>query len=226
VPQHIDLTLDWVLRVSPTDTSHFQGPRVACNHFLKVLVLDNATVALHLTVKSDFMDKSPNYLATMYILPNFTTLLQAYITTTCDDSSRFQARLLKGWLKFRIQLQSQLRPGDLMPSQQVQALPPLNEHPFGKCDVVLVRSGPNSKTLGEPSSQTTCGHAKTHPPDVVQVRTVFTLSPRGSLLPVELSMPLLYMQHFALTGTPADQPDIGMFNLHHRYVNNPDGSIS
>ena len=226
VPQHIDPTLDWVLRVSPTDMSCFQGPRVARNHFLKGLISDDATVVLHLTVKSDFADKSPNYLATMYILPNFTTLLQAYITTTCDDSSRFQARSLKGWLKFRIQLQSRLRPGDLMPSQQVQALPPSNEHPFGKCDVVLVRSGPNSKTLGESSSQTTCGHAKTHPPDVVQVRAVFALSPRGSPLPVELSTPLLYVQHFALTGTPADQPDVGMFSLRRRYVNNLDGSIS
>ena len=41
-----------------------------------------------------------------------------------------------------------------------------------------------------------------------------------------LSAPLLYVQHFALTGTPADQPDIGMFSLHHRFVNNLDGSLS
>jgi len=52
------------------------------------------------------------------------------------------------------------------------------------------------------------------------------LSPRGSPLPVGLSAPLLYVQHFALTGTPADQPDIGMFSLRRRFVNNPDGSLS
>ena len=62
--------------------------------------------------------------------------------------------------------------------------------------------------------------------DVVQVRAVFALSPRGSPLPVGLSMPLLYVQHFAFTGTPADQPDVGMFSLHRKFVNNPDGSVS
>ena len=137
-------------RVSPADVSRFQGSRVIRNLFSKGFVLDNATVALHLTVKSDFADKSANYLAATYCLPDFTTLLEAYITS-CDNSPCFQARLLKGWLKFRIQLQSRLQPRNLMPSQQVQARPPLDTHPVGKCDVVLVRSTPDSISLSESS---------------------------------------------------------------------------
>ena len=132
--------------------SHFQGPQVVRNLFLKGLVSDDATVAFHLTIKSDFADKSSNYLATTYILPDFTTLLKAYIIIACDDSSRFQARSLKGWLKFCIQLQSQLQPCNLMLSQQVQALLPSDEHHFGKCDVVVVRSTLNSESVGESSS--------------------------------------------------------------------------
>jgi len=150
-PQHSDPTLDWVLRVSPADVGCFRGSRVIRNLFSKGFVLDDAAVALHLTVKSDFADKSANYLATTYCLPDFTTLLVAYITS-CDDSPCFQARLLKGWLKFRIQLQSRLQPRNLMPSQQVQALPPSDTHPFGKCDVVLVRSAPDSVSLSKSSS--------------------------------------------------------------------------
>jgi len=150
-PQHSDPTLDWVLRISPQDVSCVQGSRVIRNLFSKGFVLDDATVALHLTVKSDFADKLANYLAAMYCLPNFTTLLEAYITS-CDNSPCFQAHLLKGWLKFWIQLQSRLQPCNLMPSQQVQALPPLDMHPFGKCDVVLVRSAPDSVSLSESSS--------------------------------------------------------------------------
>jgi len=150
-PQHSDPTLDWVLRISPADVSCFQGSWVIHNLFSKGFVSDNATVALHLTVKSDFADKSANYLTATYCLPDFTTLLEAYITS-CDDSPCFQAHLLKGWLKFWIQLQLQLQPRNLMPSQQVQALPPLDMHPFGKCDVVLVQSAPDSISLSESSS--------------------------------------------------------------------------
>ena len=128
VPQHSDLTLDWVLHVSPTDKSRFKGPWVIRNLFSKGLVLDNTTVAFHLTVKSDFADKSSNHLVTMYALPDFATHLQAYITTMCDNASHFQAHSLKGWLKFRIQQQSQLQPCNMMASQQIQALPPSDEH--------------------------------------------------------------------------------------------------
>ncbi|KIM69301.1 hypothetical protein SCLCIDRAFT_19907 [Scleroderma citrinum Foug A] len=208
VPQHSDPTLDWVLRVSPTDKSRFKGPWVIRNLFSKGLVSDDAMVAFHLTVKSDFADKSSNHLVTMYALPDFATHLQAYITMTCDNASRFQARSLKGWLKFRIQQQSWLQPCNMMVSQQIQALLPSDEYPFGKCDALLVRSASDSESV-----------------DVVQVRAIFALSPRGSPLPVGLSTPLLYVQHFTFTGTPADHPDVGMFSLRHKFVSNPDSSL-
>ena len=40
-----------------------------------------------------------------------------------------------------------------------------------------------------------------------------------------LSTPLLYVQHFTFTGTPANHPDVGMFSLHRKFVSNPDGSL-
>ena len=137
-PRYVDPTLDWVQCVAPEDAHHIQGPRSFKNHFLKGIVSEDASTAFHVTVKPDFADKSANYIADMYTLPDFTGRLQAFIATIPIDSSQLSGRLLKGWLKFRLQLQSRLNPRKLMPSQQVQALPPSEEYPFGKCDAVLV----------------------------------------------------------------------------------------
>ena len=108
-------------------------------------------MAFHITVKADFADKSPNYVADTYALPDFPGVLGAYIDTIPGDHSRLRGRLLKGWFKFRLQLQSRLNPHKLMPSQQVQGLPPSEKHPFGKCDAVLVHctlpSGSTSEFL-------------------------------------------------------------------------------
>ncbi|KAL4070012.1 hypothetical protein V8B97DRAFT_2024338 [Scleroderma yunnanense] len=156
------------------------------------LLSDNAMVAFHMTIKSNFADKLSNYVATMYHLSNFTTLLWAYIVTICGNSSHFNGCLLKGWL-----------------NQQVQALPPSSNHAYGKCDAVLIQSTPHSEQ-----------------PGVAQVQAIFALSPRGSPLPVKLSVPLLYVQHFAFMATPADQPNVGMYTVRHLFLSNPDGSPS
>ncbi|KAL4065415.1 hypothetical protein J3A83DRAFT_4266869 [Scleroderma citrinum] len=74
-PKYIDPTLDWIQCVSLADMNCFHGPRTLSN-----------------------------YVATTYHLPDFTTLLQVYIATIRGDSSHFNGHLLKGWLKFRIQL--------------------------------------------------------------------------------------------------------------------------
>ena len=42
-----------------------------------------------------------------------------------------------------------------MASQQIQALLPSDEHPFGKCDALLVHSASDSESVGEFPLQTT-----------------------------------------------------------------------
>ncbi|KIM62555.1 hypothetical protein SCLCIDRAFT_119246 [Scleroderma citrinum Foug A] len=98
-----------------------------------------------------------------------------------------------------------------MPSQQVQALLPSEKHPFGKCNAVLVH-------YTVPSGSNTVA--------VAQVRTIFAFSSRGSPLPSELSRPFLYMEYFAFTATPADQPEVGMYTIHRMFVDNRDGRRS
>ena len=143
-PRYVDPALDWVQCVAPEEVNRFQGPRSFNNHFLKGIVSEDSNTAFHVTVKADFADKSSKYMADTYTLPDFPHRLQAYIDSIPCDHSRLPGRLLKGWLKFHLQLQSRLNPRKLMPSQQVQALPPSNEHPLGKCNTVLVHYTPPS----------------------------------------------------------------------------------
>ncbi|KIO06619.1 hypothetical protein M404DRAFT_138348 [Pisolithus tinctorius Marx 270] len=211
VPQYIDPTLEWVQRVAPEEVNSFHGPRVFRNHFLKGILSEDSTTTFHVTVQTDFADKTSNYLVDTYNLPDFPVLLRAYIDAFPGNHSRLHGRLLKGWRKFRLQLQSRLYPRNLLPSQQVQALPPSTEHPLGKCDAVLVHHRPSSGI----------------PTIVAQVRTVFAFSSRGSALPTGLSDPLLYVQYFTFTATPSDQPDVGMYAVERMFVNNPeDGTRS
>ncbi|KIK11315.1 hypothetical protein PISMIDRAFT_122910 [Pisolithus microcarpus 441] len=141
-PHYVDPTLDWVQHVAPEEVNHFHGPRTFRNHFLKGIISKDTTSAFHVTVMPEFAEKSPKYVATAYNLPDFPTLLQNYIDGVPGDHSYIHWRLLKGWTKFRLQLRSYLDPSDIIPSQQVQALPPSAEHPFGKCDTVLVHYTP------------------------------------------------------------------------------------
>lgn len=136
--------LDWVQHVAPEEVNRFQGTRSFNNHFLKGIISEDSNTAFHVTVKADFADKSSKYMADTYTLPDFPHRLQAYINTIPSDCSHLPGRLLKGWFKFHLQLQSCLNPHKLMPSQQVQALPPSDEHPLGKCDAVLVHYTPPS----------------------------------------------------------------------------------
>jgi len=151
-PRYVDPTMGWVQRVAPEEVNHFHGPRTFHNHFLKGIVTEDSTTAFHVNVKPDFTDKPPNYLVMTYHLPDFPALLQNYIDAIPGDHPRLHGRLLKGWSKFRLQLQSHLCPSDLLPSQQVQALPPSIEHPYGKCDTVLVHYTPPSPGISSKHS--------------------------------------------------------------------------
>ncbi|KIN97324.1 hypothetical protein M404DRAFT_160808, partial [Pisolithus tinctorius Marx 270] len=206
-----DPTLEWVQRVAPEEVNSFHGPRVFHNHFLKGILSKDSTTTFHVTVQTDFVDKTSNYLVDTYNLPDFPVLLWAYIDAFPGNHSHLHGRLLKGWRKFQLQLQSRLYPCNLLPSQQVQALPPSTEHPLGKCDAMLVHHRPSSGI----------------PTIVAQVHTVFAFSSRGSALPTGLSDPLLYVQYFTFTAMPSNQPDVRMYAVECMFVNNPeDGTRS
>ena len=99
-PRYVDPTMDWVQRIAPEEANQFHGPRTFRNHFLKGIVTEDSTTAFHVTVKSDFADKPPNYMATTYNLPNFPALLWNYIDAIPGNHPHLHGRLLKGWTKF------------------------------------------------------------------------------------------------------------------------------
>jgi len=114
-----------------------------------------------------------------------------------------------------------------MPSQQVQAFPPLTDHPYGKCDAILVHCTPLS---GIPSEfqpfNSNCTHSICSAALVAQVRAIFSFSARGSTLPANLSDPLLYVQYFTFTATPSHHPDVAMYSVQRMFTVHPDGSRS
>ncbi|KAI6113503.1 hypothetical protein EV401DRAFT_2104180 [Pisolithus croceorrhizus] len=140
----------------------FSGSMTHRNHFLQGFISDDATTAFHVTKKPDFADKQASYLSAVYHLPDLPMLLISTIDNIAGQNSPFCSRLLRGWS-----------------NQQVQALPPSNKHPYGKCNTVLARV---TTPLGVPTVL------------VVQVHAVFALSTRGSALPANLSYPFLYVQ--------------------------------
>jgi len=90
--------MDWVGHIAPEEVNHFHGPRSFRNHFLKGIISKDSTTVFHVTMKSDFADKSSNHLATTYNLPDFPTLLQDFINAI--PGSHLHGHLLKGWTKF------------------------------------------------------------------------------------------------------------------------------
>jgi len=226
-PRYVDPTIDWVQCIAPEEVNCFHGPRSFCNHFLKGIISKDSTTAFHITMKPDFADKSSNYLAKTYNLPDFPALLQNFINAIPGNHSCLHGHLLRGWTKFRLQLQSRLHPSNLIPSQQVQAFPPLTEHPYGKCDAILVHYTPPSGIPSEFwSFSSNCTHSIYSATLVAQVHAIFSFSARGSTLPANLSDPLLYVQYFAFTATPSHHPNVAMYSVQHMFTDHPDGSRS
>ncbi|KAG1802059.1 uncharacterized protein HD556DRAFT_1493884 [Suillus plorans] len=205
----MDPTFSWIARVAPQEMQRFQAIRPVRNHFLKGLLSDEANAAFHVTIAHDLADRSATALAQLYHLPNFPHILSQYLDGVSGRNSPFHSRLLKVWFKFRLQLHSRLRPCNIMPSQQVQAIPPSNTYPYGYCDIVLLQP-----TGANPQST----------PCIAQVRMVFALSTRGSQLPVQLKDPFLYVQLFEVTALPEAEPHIAMYRVRRSFYTAPDGS--
>ncbi|KAG1804402.1 uncharacterized protein BJ212DRAFT_1449761 [Suillus subaureus] len=204
-----DPTFSWIAHVMPQEMHHFQAIRPVRNHFLKGILSDEASVAFHVMIAHDLADKNAATLANHYHLPHFPQLLAQFLEVVSSPNSHFHGRLLKAWFKFRLQLHSRLRPSNIMPSQQVQAYPPSDSHPYGNCDIVLLQPP---------------GHDPQYPPYIAQVRMVFTLSPQGSQLPAKLMGPLLYVELFEIAAPPEVEPHIAMYQVHCSFHTVPDGS--
>ncbi|KAI6112133.1 hypothetical protein EDD16DRAFT_1521595 [Pisolithus croceorrhizus] len=188
--------------VVPEEDYSFTRSATFHNHFLQGFISDDAMTAFHVTQKPDFTDKSISYVSMTYGLPDLPSLLLSYINGVAGQNSSFHSWLLRGWSKFRIQMHSWLQPLMILPSQQVQALPSSKEYPYGKCDTVLAHV---TSPFGTP------------------ICTVFALSMRGNALPPDLSYPLLYVQCFTFIATPAEQPEIRMYTVHHMFIENING---
>jgi len=152
----MDPTFSWVARVLPEEMHRFQAIRPVRNHFLKGILSDEAEAAFHVTIAHDLADRSATALADLYHLAEFPRIFSQFLEDISGPNSSFHGRLLKVWFKFRLQLHSRLRPCNIMPSQQVQAYPPSNSHPYGNCDVVLLQpsdldlqSGPPGMTFSK-----------------------------------------------------------------------------
>ncbi|KAI6009323.1 hypothetical protein PISMIDRAFT_120267 [Pisolithus microcarpus 441] len=131
-----DDTMPHMLLVVSEEYSFTRSP-THHNHFLQGFISDDATTAFHVTKKPNFADKPLYYVSMTYGLPDLPSLLLSYIDAIAGQNSSFCSQLLRGWSKFQIQMHSQLQPLTILPSQQVQALPPPKEYPYGKCNTVL-----------------------------------------------------------------------------------------
>ncbi|KAG1824679.1 uncharacterized protein BJ212DRAFT_1566371 [Suillus subaureus] len=204
-----DPMFSWIASVTPQEMHHFQAIRPIHNHFLKGILSDEASAAFHVMIAHDLADKNATTLANHYHLPHFPQLLAQFLEVVSSPNLHFHGRLLKAWFKFRLQLCSRLRPSNIMPSQQVQAYPPSDSHPYRNCDIVLLQPP---------------GHDLQYSPYIAQVQMVFALSPRGSQLPAKLMGPLLYVELFEIAAPPEAEPHIAMYRVRCSFHTAPDGS--
>ncbi|KAF8126369.1 hypothetical protein EV363DRAFT_1453089 [Boletus edulis] len=198
----LDPTLAWILRVSPEDHVSFSQGRRIRNHFLKGIVSDDARVAAHVTVNPHQRNKTLVWVSSTYQLPNLATAVLSFVSQLGFSSYRDTVNV---WNAFRLQLVSAFDGTKVMPSQQVQALPPSPGFALGKCDTVLLYN-PSEEAL----------------PLVAQVRVVFAFrETKKDPLPTALKEPLLYVEFFEVFGGPDDT--MRMYRLRRKVVHGPGG---
>ena len=112
----VDLTLAWILCVSPADHTSFSlGDRPIRNHFLKGIVSGDARVAAHVTIKPTQKNKLLTWVSSMYQLPLFEPALESYVSQYGFQS--FPADTLNIWNSFCLQILSSFDGFKVMPSQ-------------------------------------------------------------------------------------------------------------
>ncbi|KAH7917526.1 hypothetical protein BV22DRAFT_1026171, partial [Leucogyrophana mollusca] len=191
----------WLSRILP-DQKRYHGPRPVQNHFIKGILSDSADTAFHLTKAPDVPNLHVSNVAQTFGVADFYLVLADYAKRLPRSTQPWGSQLdydlgfdfVRIWYKFRLQLHSSFKGNVVMPSQVVQALPPSQEMPFGKGDVVLLHD------------------AELQEPNVAQVRVIFEpIARSGTNLPQHLSRPLIYVQNFCCVSSPTQLPHVDMY---------------
>jgi hypothetical protein len=144
----IDPNLEFVQQVLPDKVAMFHGPCHTRNHFQNpnsLVSLDGET-ALHVTVRPDQSTVTVAQMQTLYHLPDLAFVISRYIQEVSQGQDASEWNIegnVSTWNKFRVQLHSSFRGRYVDKSQVIQAYPPSEEYPRGRCDAVLIRHGNN-----------------------------------------------------------------------------------
>ncbi|KAG1804646.1 uncharacterized protein BJ212DRAFT_1449691 [Suillus subaureus] len=106
-----DPTFSWIVCITPQE--------------MHWILSNEASVAFHITIAHNLTDKNATTLANHYHLPHFPQLLAQFLEVVSGPNLHFHGHLLKAC--------------NIMPSQQVQAYPPSDSHPYGNCNIVLLQ---------------------------------------------------------------------------------------
>jgi len=143
-------TLAWVASVLPEEQWQIQGPRPVRNYFASGILASNAKTALHVTLRPDATNLLLNDIAMKYHLSDFEARYLEFLRLHSHDTQiHLTFNSIALWYKFRVQLHSTFHLAQLMPSQAIQAAPPLQDFLYGCCDAVLI-TPPNDGTKSSP----------------------------------------------------------------------------
>ena len=141
----IDPTFEFVQQVLPEKEAIFHGPHRIRNHFQNPnsMISSDGEIALHVTVRPDQSAISITQMQALYRLPDLPFIMSCYIQEFSEGEGQDMCRWdingnVSTWNKFRIQLHSSFHGQYVDKSQVVQAYSPLEEHPLGHCDAVLL----------------------------------------------------------------------------------------
>jgi len=126
--------LAWVTSVLPEEQWQIQGPCPVHNYFASGILASNAKTALHVTSRPDATNMLPNDIAMIYHLSDFEARYLEFLQLhSCDTQIHLAFNSITLWHKFHVQLHSTFHLAQIMPSQAVQAAPPLQDFPYGCC---------------------------------------------------------------------------------------------
>jgi hypothetical protein len=196
----------WISRVLHGEEIQLQAPRLMRNLFSEGNISVDASIAYHLNKKPDVPTISIDSAALLSGVDLRRALID-YVHACSGKGgppgliSDIPFDHLRVWFKFKIQLYSAHHTRVIMPAQTIQAVPPSNDAPLGRCDTVMAVKAEN--------------------PLIVQVRFVFQAVPQHSaVLPPYLRQVLIYGQLFTFSGQHWDtvgnvlpEPSVNMFLL-------------
>jgi hypothetical protein len=139
----------WIARVGPTDRP-VGGPRLQCNLFTQKssTVVEHNSIALYINQSPHINAITVSDAARHFNLPDLHGALADFYSgksysvrhgqRLCSDSTPLPFHQIRVWYNFKIQRKSVQDVDLICPSTTVQALPPSEKHPYGRCNMVLV----------------------------------------------------------------------------------------